>query len=82
VNNSLAGLRALREAGRTRHSRRLCVRWLTNHGQVVRAARPERFATGVTLFGYTLPTAIDLGITCLCAVVFRTLAVSGFGKPE
>jgi len=38
--------------------------------------------SGVTLFGYTLPTAIELAITCSFAVVLRTLAVSGFGKPE
>ena len=46
------------------------------------AAAAERFATGVTLFGYTLPTAIELAITCAFAVVFLTVAVSGFGKPE
>jgi len=46
------------------------------------AAAAERFAAGVTLFGYTLPTAIELAITCAFAVVFRTVAVSGFGKPE
>ena len=46
------------------------------------AAAAERFATGVTLFGYTLPTAMELAITCVFAVVFLTLAVSGFGKPE
>jgi ABC-2 type transport system permease protein len=46
------------------------------------AAAAERFGTGVTLFGYTLPTAIELGITCVFAVVFLTLAISGSGNPE
>jgi hypothetical protein len=46
------------------------------------AAAAQRFATSVTLFGYSLPTALELGITCVFAVVFRALAVSGFGKPE
>jgi len=46
------------------------------------AAAAQRFATGVTLFGYSLPTTAELGITCVFAVVFLALAVSGFGKPE
>ena len=46
------------------------------------AAAARRFATSVTLFGYSLPTAAELGITCVFAVVFLALAVSGFGKPE
>ena len=46
------------------------------------AAAAQRFATGVTLFGYSGPTAAELGITCVFAVVFLALAVSGFGKPE
>ena len=45
-------------------------------------AAAERLAAGVTLFGYTLPTAIEPAITCVFAVVFRTLAVNGLGKPE
>jgi len=39
-------------------------------------------ATGVSLFGYTLPTAAEVGIVCVFAVVFITLSVAGFGKPE
>jgi len=46
------------------------------------AAATERFAAGVTLFGYTLPTAMELAVTCVFAVVLRTLAACGFGKPE
>jgi len=46
------------------------------------AAAAERFATGVTLFGYSLPTVAELGITCVFATVFLTLAVTGFGRPE
>jgi ABC-2 type transport system permease protein len=46
------------------------------------AAAADRFSTGVTLFGYTLPIAADIGITCLFAAVFLALAVTGFGKPE
>jgi ABC-2 type transport system permease protein len=45
-------------------------------------AAAARFATGVTLFGYTLPDAACIGITCLFAAVFLALAVAGFGKPE
>jgi hypothetical protein len=75
VDDSLAGLRALREAARLARSRGAEL-------QNMPAAAAERSAAGVTLFGHTLPTAIELAITCVFAVVFRTLAVSGFGKPE
>ncbi len=46
------------------------------------AAAAARFATGVTLFGYTLSDAACIGITCLFAAVFLALAVTGFGKAE
>ena len=45
-------------------------------------AAAERFATGVTLFGYLLPTALEITITCAFAVVFLALAVAGFGRPD
>ena len=45
-------------------------------------AAAERFAAGVTLFGYSLSTALELAITCAFAVGFLALAVSGFGKTE
>ena len=45
-------------------------------------AAADRFATGVTLFGYSLPTAAELGIACAFAVVFLVLAVGGFGRPD
>jgi len=34
------------------------------------------------LFGYPLPIALELGITCPLAAVLLTLAVTGFGKLE
>ena len=46
------------------------------------AAAAERFATGVTLFGYPLSTALEITITCAFAVVFLALAVAGFGRPD
>ena len=45
-------------------------------------AAAARFSTGVSLFGNTLPTAAEVGIVCAFAVVFITLSVAGFGKPE
>jgi ABC-2 type transport system permease protein len=45
-------------------------------------AAAARFSTGVSLFGYTLPIAAELGISCVFAVVFLGLAVAGFGRPE
>jgi ABC-2 type transport system permease protein len=50
--------------------------------QRIPPAAAARFSAGVTLFGYTLPIAADIGITCLFAIVFLTLAVTGFGKAE
>ena len=46
--------------------------------------RPPRSACSLpaTSSGYTLPTALELGITCPFAAVLLTLAVTGFGKPE
>jgi len=45
-------------------------------------AAAARFSTGVSLFGYTLPIAAEVAIVCAFAVVFITLSVAGFGKPE
>jgi len=45
-------------------------------------AAAARFATGVSLFGYTLPIAAEVGVVCAFAVLFITLSVAGFGKPE
>jgi ABC-2 type transport system permease protein len=58
------------------------LRHLVFEQQHMPAVAAERFSTGITLFGYSLPTALELGITCVFAVVFLALAVSGFGKPE
>jgi len=41
-----------------------------------------RFSTGVSLFGYRLPLAVEVGFVCLFAVLFLVLAVAGFGRPE
>ena len=46
------------------------------------AAAAARFSTGVSLFGYTLPIAAEVGIVCVFAVVFITASVAGFGKAE
>jgi ABC-2 type transport system permease protein len=45
-------------------------------------AAAARFSASVTLFGYSLPIAVEIGIVCVFAVVFFVLAVAGFGKPE
>lgn len=45
-------------------------------------AAAARFSTGVSLFGYTLPLAAELGIVCTFAALFLALAVKGFGRPE
>jgi ABC-2 type transport system permease protein len=45
-------------------------------------AASARFSTGVSLFGYTLPIGVELGIVCVFAVVFLVLAIAGFGRPE
>lgn len=45
-------------------------------------AAAARFSTGVSLFGYTLPVAVEIGLVCVFAVLFLVLAVSGFGRPE
>ncbi|MBI3649251.1 MAG: ABC transporter permease [Actinobacteria bacterium] len=49
--------------------------------QMPLAAR-ERFPVGVELFGHTLPVGLELGIVAAFAVVFLTIAVRAFGKPE
>jgi hypothetical protein len=41
-----------------------------------------KFSSTVTLFGITLTNAACIGITCVFAVVFLALAVTGFGKPD
>lgn len=45
-------------------------------------AAAARFSTGVTIFGYTLPVAVELGIVVIFAAVFFGLAVNGFGHAE
>ncbi len=41
-----------------------------------------RFSTGVSLFGYTLPVAAEIGIVCCFAALFLGLAVHQFGRAE
>ncbi len=41
-----------------------------------------RFGGGVTLFGYTLPNAACIGITCAFAATFLILAAAGFGRTD
>jgi ABC-2 type transport system permease protein len=41
-----------------------------------------RFPTTVTIFGYPLSVAAELGIVIAFALVFLTLAVRNFGRPE
>lgn len=50
--------------------------------QDVPAAALERFGTGVTLFGRTLPVIVELGVVAGFAAVFLGLAVRSFGRPE
>ncbi len=45
-------------------------------------AAAARFATGVTIFGYTLPISLEIGIVCGFAALFLVLGVAGFGRPE
>ena len=45
-------------------------------------AAAERFSTGVSLFGYTLPISLEIGFVCCFAGLFLVLAVEGFGRPE
>ena len=45
-------------------------------------AAAARFSTGVSLFGYTLPLAVEIGLVCVFAFLFLVLAVAGFGRPE
>ena len=45
------------------------------------AAAAARFAAGVSCSDTHLPIAREVGITCPCSAVLRTLAVTGFGKP-
>ena len=46
------------------------------------AAAAARVRRRRQLFGYPLPIALELGITCPLAAVLLTLAVTGFGKLE
>lgn len=50
--------------------------------QNINLASSDRFATGVELFGYSLPVALELGIIAAFAVLFTALSVRTFGKPE
>lgn len=50
--------------------------------QDIDPASSGRFATGVELFGYSLPVAMELGIIAAFAVLFTALSVRTFGKPE
>ncbi len=45
-------------------------------------AAAARFSTGVSLFGYTLPLTVEIGLVCVFAFLFLILAVVGFGRPE
>jgi ABC-2 type transport system permease protein len=45
-------------------------------------AAAARFSTGVSLFGYTLPLAVEIGFVCGFAALFLGLAIAGFGRPE
>ncbi|MEU8976835.1 ABC transporter permease [Streptomyces monashensis] len=58
------------------------LRHLVFAAQHMPPAAQARFPTGVTLFGYQLPLAAELGIVCACAALFLTLAVGRFGIPE
>jgi ABC-2 type transport system permease protein len=49
--------------------------------QMPPAAR-VRFPTGIELFGRTLPLAGEIAIVGVFAVVFLTLAIQVFGRPE
>lgn len=50
--------------------------------QGIEPSASSRFATGVELFGYSLPIAAELGIVAAFAVLFTALSVRNFGKPE
>jgi ABC-2 type transport system permease protein len=45
------------------------------------AAR-QRFPTGIEIFGRTLPLGAEIGIVFAFAIVFLTLAIHAFGRPE
>ena len=45
-------------------------------------AAAARFATGVTIFGYLLPLWGEILIVVAFALIFLTLAIKGFGKPD
>ena len=45
-------------------------------------AAAARFATGVTIFGYTLPLLGEIAVVVIFALVFLALAISAFGKPD
>jgi ABC-2 type transport system permease protein len=49
--------------------------------QMPPAAR-QRFPTGIELFGHTLPLAGEIGIVAAFAIVFLSLAIHAFGRPE
>lgn len=45
-------------------------------------AAAARFSTGVSIFGYSLPISVEVGIVCAFAALFLGLAIAGFGRPE
>jgi ABC-2 type transport system permease protein len=49
--------------------------------QMPPAAR-QRFPTGVELFGHTLPLGGEIAIVGAFAIVFLTIAIHAFGRPE
>ena len=49
--------------------------------QMPLAAR-QRFPTGIELFGHVLPLAAEIGIVIAFAIVFLSLAIHAFGRPE
>ncbi len=50
--------------------------------QQMPAAARQRFPTGIELFGHTLPLVAEIGIVAAFAVVFLSLAIHAFGRPE
>ena len=45
-------------------------------------AAAARFATGMSLFGWTLPIGAEIGVVCVFATLFLGLAIAWFGRPE
>lgn len=51
-------------------------------GQTTDPGTLERFASGLQILGHTPPIALELGIVAGFALLFTTLSIRGFGKPE